>query len=89
MPYILLFGFVMFIFSSHLFAAGTDYLSGASDDAASSFGEGSTFEKFLYLGEAIVGAYAYIKTKNIMVLAGVIVLMIFTHFFFGSILTTA
>ncbi|HCU6014436.1 TPA: conjugal transfer protein TraA, partial [Legionella pneumophila] len=34
---------------------------------------------FLLLAEGLAGAYAYIKTKNIAVLAGVPVLMVFTH----------
>ena len=83
-PYMLGALIVYLIASSPLFAATTtDYLSGIKDSAAGSFGEGSTFEHLLYLGEGIAGVYGYIKTKNIMVLGGLIVVMVFTHFGFA------
>lgn len=84
-PYMLGALIVYLIASSPLFAAtGTDYLAGIKDSTTSSFGEGSTFEHLLYLGEGIAGVYGYIKTKNIMVLGGLIVVMIFTHFGFAA-----
>lgn len=61
---------------------GTDYLSGMSAGAVSTFGEGSTFEKLLYLGEAVVMGFTWVKTKSVWALAGLPVLMIATHFFF-------
>lgn len=61
---------------------GTDYLSGMSSGAVSTFGEGSTFEKLLYLGEAVVMGFTWVKTKSVWALAGLPVLMIATHFFF-------
>ncbi|KLV36871.1 hypothetical protein AB894_00825 [Piscirickettsia salmonis] len=82
-PYLIAALILYLMATSPLFAAGEDYLSGIKDATASSFGEGSTFEHLLYLGEGIAGVYAYIKTKNIMVLAGLVVVMIFTHFGFA------
>lgn len=67
------------IFSSDVFAAGTNHLSGLRDDVVATFGAGSDMQYFLLLAEGIGGAYAYTKTKNIAVLAGVPLLMVFTH----------
>lgn len=83
LPYIAVIMILFMVCSGHAFA--DDYLSGASESVASTFGEGSSFEKYLYLGEAVLGGFTYMKTKNIMVLAGVPVLMIFTHLFFGAV----
>ena len=70
-------GFMMFYASdSH----ATNHLSGLKSDIADTFGANSDVPYFLLLAEGVVGAMAYIKTKNLMVLAGVPVLMIFTHF---------
>lgn len=72
-----LIGFMMFYASdSH----ATNHLSGLKSDIADTFGANSDVPYFLLLAEGVVGAMAYIKTKNLMVLAGVPVLMIFTHF---------
>jgi len=72
-----LLGFMMFYASdSH----ATNHLSGLKSDIADTFGDNSDVPYFLLLAEGVVGAMAYIKTKNLMVLAGVPVLMIFTHF---------
>lgn len=86
LPYVLLSVFFLVLLSGHAFA--DDYLSGIKTSVTTSFGEGSTFEHLLYLGEAIAGAYGYVKTKNIMLLLGVIVLMIFTHFAFALAMGT-
>jgi len=72
-----LLGFMIFYASdSH----ATNHLSGLKSDIADTFGANSDVPYFLLLAEGVVGAMAYIKTKNLMVLAGVPVLMIFTHF---------
>lgn len=67
------------LFSNDAFAAGTNHLSGLKDDVVATFGAGSDMQYFLLLAEGIGGAYAYTKTKNIAVLAGVPLLMVFTH----------
>ena len=67
------------IWSGDVFAAGTNHLSGLKDDVVATFGAGSDMQYFLLLAEGIGGAYAYTKTKNIAVLAGVPLLMVFTH----------
>jgi len=65
--------------------SGTDYLSGADTAIAGTFGDNTTFEHVLYVVEACAGAIAYIKTKSYMVLIGLPVLMIVTHFFFKMV----
>lgn len=59
--------------------AGVNRLSGLKGEVGATFGADSDVPYFLLLAEGLAGAYAYIKTKNIAVLAGVPVLMVFTH----------
>jgi type IV conjugative transfer system pilin TraA len=85
LPYIAL-GVILFMLcSGHAFADDTDYLAGSTGAVAKTFGEGSSFEKYLYLGEAILGVFGYIKTKNILTLAGIPIVMIFTKVFFSAV----
>jgi type IV conjugative transfer system pilin TraA len=67
------------LMSGDAFAGGTNHLSGLKEDVVATFGAGSDMQYFLLLAEGIGGAYAYTKTKNIAVLAGVPLLMVFTH----------
>lgn len=59
-------------------AADTDVLSGGAGTVNKTFGADSTFAKWLILGEVIVGTFMYIKTKNLMLLGGVVVVVVFT-----------
>jgi len=59
--------------------AAENRLAGLKSDVGATFGADSDVPYFLLLAEGLAGAYAYIKTKNIAVLAGVPVLMVFTH----------
>ena len=54
-------------------------LAGLKEEVGATFGADSDVPYFILLAEGLAGAYAYIKTKNIAVLAGVPVLMVFTH----------
>ena len=81
LPFLAL-GFILFCLIPETgFAAGTgtNRLSGLKDEVGATFGADSDLPYFLLLAEGLAGAYAYIKTKNIAVLAGVPVLMVFTH----------
>lgn len=49
------------------------------------FGPTSTVSYCIYLAEIVVGAVAYVKTKNLLVLIGVPILVIFTGAMFGYI----
>lgn len=59
--------------------AAENRLAGLKAEVGATFGADSDVPYFLLLAEGLAGAYAYIKTKNIAVLAGVPVLMVFTH----------
>ncbi|MCF6768423.1 hypothetical protein L3V86_08605 [Thiotrichales bacterium 19S11-10] len=85
LPYLLLFSFILLVFSGSLYAAeGVDYLEGAKGDVAKTFGEDSSFIYFAYIAEVLIGGVAFIKTKSPWTLVGIVILMIFTHFFLGS-----
>ena len=80
LPFVLV-GFVLSLFmNGSSFAGGVNHLAGLKDDVGATFGAGSDMQYFLLLAEGLAGAYAYTKTKNIAVLAGVPVLMVFTHY---------
>lgn len=73
----LLIGMLLFYTSdSH----ATNHLASLKTDVVDTFGKGSDLPFYLLLGEGIIGAVTYMKTKNPMVLIGVPILMIFTHF---------
>ena len=79
LPFLML-GFVIsLLITNKGFAAGTNYLSGLKADVGATFGSGSDTEYFILLGEGLLGAIGYMKTKNIMLLGGLPVLMAFTH----------
>lgn len=83
LPFLLLAMIVLLVTSGNACASGesggTNYLSGLKGDVKSTFGSGSDTEYYLYLGEGLVTALAWIKTKNVMALGALPVLMIFTH----------
>lgn len=83
LPYVLL-GMVVFLLTmGNSFAdeagVGTNYLAGLKPHVKSTFGAGSDTEYYLFLGEGLITALAWIKTKNVMALGALPVLMIFTH----------
>lgn len=49
------------------------------------FGPSSTVAYCIYLAEIVVGAAGYIKTKNLMLLVGLPILVLFTHTMFSYI----
>lgn len=54
---------------------GTDLLSGTTTNLVKTLS--GTGMKFVYLTEGIVSLAAYIKTKNLLVLSGIVVVSIF------------
>lgn len=59
------------------FAEGTDLLSGTTENLVNTIkGSGSIY---LYLAEGILSLAAFIKTKNILVLSGIIVVSVFIN----------
>lgn len=80
LPWVAL-GFMVYLVCSGMAHAdgGVNHLSGMKEDVKATFGKGSDTQYFILLAEGLAGAYAYIKTKNIAVLCGVPLLMVFTH----------
>lgn len=76
-PY-LVFAALLIVVAQNLHAE--NYLKNLKTDVSDTFGQSSDLPTYLYMGEAILAAVTYIKSKNIMVLAGLPVLMAFTHF---------
>lgn len=66
-------------------AYAEDLLVGGKEVVNDTFGQDSTFSKWLILGEAVVALLIYIKTKNMMVLAGVVVVIVFLNIVFGLV----
>ena len=66
--------------------SGTDPLAATvKPQVAALFGSGSTIAYCIYIAEIVLGSVAYIKTKNILLLLGVPILMLFTHTMFTYI----
>lgn len=59
-------------------AAGSDLLAGGKDDVVATFGADSLVLMCVIIAEIIVSIGMYIKTKNLMVLMGLAVVIIFT-----------
>ena len=59
-------------------AQAADILKAGGATVKETFGAGSTFAKWLILGEVIFGVFSYIKTKNLLLLGGVVVVIVFT-----------
>ncbi|RXJ10730.1 type IV conjugative transfer system pilin TraA [Lelliottia nimipressuralis] len=59
-------------------AGGTDLLASGKDDVVSTFGADSLVMMCVIIAEIIVSIGMYIKTKNLMVLMGLAVVIIFT-----------
>ena len=66
-------------------AYAEDLLVSGKEVVNDTFGQDSTFSKWLILGEAVVALLIYIKTKNMMVLAGVVVVIVFLNIVFGLV----
>jgi len=73
-------GLVMYLFmSNNCMADGVNRLEGLKGDIGATFGAGSDTEYFLYLAEGLMAGMGFMKTKNIMLLGGLPLLMVFTH----------
>ena len=79
LPFLML-GLVMYLFMSNdSIAAGVNRLEGLKGDVGATFGAGSDIEYYLYLAEGLMAGMGFMKTKNIMLLGGLPLLMVFTH----------
>jgi hypothetical protein len=78
-------GLVGLMITSFGFAADDPLALSIKPGITALFGTGSTVSYGIYIGEIILGAVAYIKSKNPMVLVGVPILVLFTHGMFSYI----
>ena len=75
-----LFGLLAFglIHTSYADDGNTDPLAAVGKKVSVAFGKGSTFMWILMISEIVAGVIAYIKTKNMMVLIGIVIVFLFT-----------
>lgn len=64
-------------------AHAVDLLESGKETVADTFGADSSIAVWIILGEVIFGVITYIKTKNIFMLFGVAVVVVFTTIGFG------
>lgn len=62
------------LFSLHAHAEGKDLLAGTSDDLKKTIQESGKF--YIYMAEMVMCAVTFVKTRNPLVFAGIIVLSI-------------
>lgn len=59
-------------------AHATDLLAGGKDDVKATFGADSFVVMCIYIAEIIIGVATYIRTKNLLILLGLVVVIVFT-----------
>lgn len=59
-------------------ANATDLLSGGKEDVKATFGADSFVMMCIIIAELIVGVAMYIRTKNLLILLGLVVVIVFT-----------
>lgn len=62
-----------------------DLMSAGQATVTDTFGGGSSIAKWIILAEVIVGIITYIKTKNMFMLFGIAVVIVFTTIGFGLV----
>lgn len=76
--------FALLLLSTHpSFAAGSDLLASQDSTVTSTFGHGSSMEKYFYYGEIIAALFLYIKSRSPMVFMGFLAVVIFTRVCFA------
>lgn len=66
-------------------AQATDLLAAGKGDVQATFGADSLVIMCIYLAEFVVGIAMYIRTKNLIILLGMVVVMVFTTVVLGLI----
>lgn len=59
-------------------ANATDLLAGGKADVKATFGAGSFVMMCIIIAEVVVGVSMYIRTKNMLILLGAVVVIVFT-----------
>ncbi|AUQ43894.1 type IV conjugative transfer system pilin TraA [Yersinia ruckeri] len=78
LPLFVLLSYTGLVRADDLMAAGQETVTGT-------FGAGSSIAKWIILAEVIVGIITYIKTKNMFMLFGIAVVIVFTTIGFGLV----
>jgi len=65
------------------YASGSDLLASQDSTVTSTFGHGSSLEKYFYYGEIIAALLLYIKSRSPAVFIGFLGVVIFTRVCFG------
>ncbi|MCK8417590.1 type IV conjugative transfer system pilin TraA [Erwinia amylovora] len=65
--------------------SSTDLLQAQQTTVNSTFGHGSSLEKYFYIAEVFMSLIAYFRTRTPMVFIGLIMVIIFTRIAFGII----
>lgn len=68
---------MLFFYFGETFAGGSDLLAGTEAELLATLQ--GTGKKYIYLAEGILSIAAYIKTKNLLVLTGIIVVAMFLN----------
>jgi type IV conjugative transfer system pilin TraA len=72
---------VLFLFTP--VASADDLMAAGQQTVKDTFGAGSAIANWIILAEVVVGVIGYIRTKNILLLLGVAVVVVFTTIAFG------
>ncbi|STO41467.1 type IV conjugative transfer system pilin TraA [Escherichia coli] len=59
-------------------AHATDLLAGGKNDVKATFGADSFVIMCIYIAEIVIGVATYIRTKNLLILLGLVVVIVFT-----------
>lgn len=70
---------------AHAAAAGTDLFASQQSVVSATFGQGSSVEKWFYIGEVFMGLFGYMKTRSPLVFVGIAMVIIFTRVAFAII----
>ncbi|QLK63887.1 type IV conjugative transfer system pilin TraA (plasmid) [Enterobacteriaceae bacterium Kacie_13] len=66
-------------------AMAEDLMAGGQEAVQDTFGADSSIAKWIILAEVIVGIITYIKTKNMFMLFGIAIVIVFTTIGFGLV----
>jgi len=74
---------VMMLYSGN--AMADDLMAAGQETVTGTFGADSSIAKWIILAEVIVGIITYIKTKNMFMLFGIAIVIVFTTIGFGLV----
>ncbi|NUL39674.1 type IV conjugative transfer system pilin TraA [Kosakonia sacchari] len=69
--------------SHYAMASGGDLLASQDSTVTSTFGHGSSLEKYFYYAEIFIALFLYVKARSPMVFLGLVLVIIFTRMGFS------